>query len=380
MSDEPITINARGRFEMTELPQYPAFLKSFRIMGMVLAGTMVVAVLLVAFIMPADIRPWGMPAVVVTCIGVWVYRFVLMHKQIAMRLADVLDDRFETTFEFSENGIRGWDLDGGEVIVETWSKWSRVVDVELEGDVLRLKYRSNIEQGIPRRFVKTDTEWQALLALAKRLAGNDNGDLPAMDEWVGIHGGGEITPKQLAEGVSTVARMEQSEQTQKIGVLTMMVVLLLILLALLGGAGSIIGMLGAMVIVVAVLLLLIPSIIPAIGRRAYAKQSVEERTARIVIGDEGVVLRQYDSMSRFSYNAVRMLFLPRKYIALRVRGGYTLVWPQSFFKTAEDWFAARLLLTRKLGQCGKCGYNLRGSGGERCPECGAVIEISTPTA
>ncbi|MEZ6192298.1 MAG: YcxB family protein [Phycisphaerales bacterium] len=85
-----------------------------------------------------------------------------------------------------------------------------------------------------------------------------------------------------------------------------------------------------------------------------------------------IVSEQTDSLLQWS--VVTKSLITADYVLLQLSGGSYHTFACSMFETPVDWHDFRSALIRNFIGCRACGYDLRGTQSDRCPECGLVIE------
>ncbi|WP_432798051.1 hypothetical protein [Poriferisphaera sp. WC338] len=97
---------------------------------------------------------------------------------------------------------------------------------------------------------------------------------------------------------------------------------------------------------------------------------VLRQTSRVFWKDGWVGCRCHGHERRADIKQVTGGIFREKFVYVAIDNGLFFVFPRRFFIDDVQWDAFRLMLYRHVGQCAKCGYLLKGSVSDGCPECG----------
>ena len=91
------------------------------------------------------------------------------------------------------------------------------------------------------------------------------------------------------------------------------------------------------------------------------------------ITDHGVEARRSRETISQQWDAFTTIHDTPDLLVLRSHGLSMAIFPRRFFASDEDWQTFAIEARRRLGRCRACGYHLKGSISDACPECGKSL-------
>ncbi len=112
-------------------------------------------------------------------------------------------------------------------------------------------------------------------------------------------------------------------------------------------------------------------------RRRLGRSSLLTDQIEYEINKDAIESRLPYSQSTYKWGAFSAVQDTPDLLVLVISESSMLIFPRRFFATDADWQAFSREARRRLGHCRACGYNLKGSVSDTCPECGVALATGT---
>ncbi|WP_432798050.1 YcxB family protein [Poriferisphaera sp. WC338] len=106
------------------------------------------------------------------------------------------------------------------------------------------------------------------------------------------------------------------------------------------------------------------------GTCQFMRDAKRGRRIKYIVTKEGIEIDEGQDVLQMSWHMVRWVCWVRDGVYLEVSKKRYAMLKRDCFRTEADWEACALVVYRKMNQCAKCGYLLKGSVSDGCPECG----------
>lgn len=298
----------------------------------------------------------------------------------------MLRDRAENRMTFDESGITLWSARTTGELSESHVPWSMVKAVESEASSMVFTLNTQSHLLIFKRFFAKDKDWQRFIILARRCFNPEQHDnhAPIESTQTPTNQAGEeqtvevevtLTRNDLYDAVEWPNRSNRKAYWYLLACIVILGVVL-ILMPFLNGEPIPWTRLFWLSIFAVGLIGLVRYLPRLLVRLAVRKNTAWKSLTQVSFRASGLGMYEEDNgaQSIVAWPEFMGFHFSKRALLLILAGGTLVIVPWRCFASDSDRDTTRRLVHRHLGTCLSCGYTLRGTQADECPECGDTIE------